>query len=73
MGINTFFDFQFAAGAARPSYTLTKNSGTLLMQLIARDVDPAKMQVISFHPGNIFTAPFAEAGFKEEDFPFEKG
>jgi hypothetical protein len=38
-----------------PAYGLTKNAGTLLLQQIAMDADPRKMQIISFHPGGIYT------------------
>ncbi|KAF6815317.1 D-erythrulose reductase [Colletotrichum sojae] len=38
-----------------PSYSLTKNSGTLLLQQIAKDTPPEKMQVVSFHPGTVYT------------------
>jgi NAD(P)-dependent dehydrogenase (short-subunit alcohol dehydrogenase family) len=40
--------------AQRPAYTLTKMAGTLLFQLVALNVPPEKMQVISFHPGLIY-------------------
>ncbi|KAK1831541.1 NAD(P)-binding protein [Podospora conica] len=40
---------------AIPAYGLTKNAGTLLLQQIAMDTDPRDMQIVSFHPGGIFT------------------
>lgn len=40
---------------AIPAYGLTKNAGTLLLQQIAMDTDPRQMQIVSFHPGGIFT------------------
>ncbi|KAJ4369599.1 hypothetical protein N0V83_005361 [Neocucurbitaria cava] len=40
--------------AARPAYTLSKLSGTLLFQLLAQDHPHEDMQIISFHPGLIY-------------------
>ncbi|KAM0543341.1 hypothetical protein ACHAO7_009457 [Fusarium culmorum] len=42
-------------GGERPTYGLTKNASTLLLQQIAKDTDPTDMQVVSFHPGGILT------------------
>ncbi|KAM0294384.1 hypothetical protein ACHAPM_011276 [Fusarium culmorum] len=42
-------------GGERPTYGLTKNTSTLLLQQIAKDTDPTDMQVVSFHPGGILT------------------
>ncbi|KAL6788901.1 hypothetical protein J3E68DRAFT_439928 [Trichoderma sp. SZMC 28012] len=36
-----------------PSYGLTKNSGTALMQQIARDVSPNELQIVSIYPGSV--------------------
>lgn len=54
------------AEGARPSYGLTKNSGTLLVQQIAKDVKPESMQIISFHPGEVFTEAARKQGFSED-------
>ncbi|KAK0719058.1 hypothetical protein B0T21DRAFT_351819 [Apiosordaria backusii] len=37
------------------AYGATKNAGQVLIQQIARDVDPEKLQIISFHPGAIYS------------------
>jgi NAD(P)-dependent dehydrogenase (short-subunit alcohol dehydrogenase family) len=42
------------AVAARPAYTLSKLSGTLLFQLLAQDHPHEQMQVVSFNPGLIY-------------------
>ena len=47
----------------RPSYGLTKNSGTLLLQQIAKDVRLDDMQIVSYHPGGILTDSVREAGY----------
>lgn len=49
-----------------PTYSLTKNAGTLVTQLIAKDVPVDKMQVISFHPGKVNTATSRQAGVPTE-------
>lgn len=38
-----------------PIYSLTKNGGTMLLQQIAKDVDPEKLRIVSYHPGLIKT------------------
>ncbi|AEO57309.1 hypothetical protein MYCTH_2303310 [Thermothelomyces thermophilus ATCC 42464] len=52
-------------GSGIPTYALSKNAGTLLMQLIADDTDPEHMQVVSFHPGSILSDTVRSAGFDE--------
>lgn len=52
-------------------YSLTKNAGTLTMQLIAGHSDPSKMQVISFHPGVIHSAGWENAGVPKDLLPFD--
>lgn len=43
----------------RPSYGMTKNASTLLVQQIAKDTNVMDMQVVSFHPGAIATEEVA--------------
>lgn len=49
----------------RPTYGLTKNAGTLLLQQIAKDTSPDEMQVVSYHPGGIFTEAAYASGLSE--------
>lgn len=70
-GINMLYPEQLVVTAQNPGYPLTKNSGTLLMQLIAKDADPEQMQVVSFHPGVIYSDAFKSLGFGEDEFPFD--
>ena len=53
----------------RPGYGLTKNSGTLLVQQIAKDVKSEEMQIVSFHPGGVFTEAAKNAGYTADMFP----
>ncbi|KAL2142834.1 hypothetical protein VTI28DRAFT_665 [Corynascus sepedonium] len=52
-------------GRGIPTYALSKNAGTLMMQLIADDADPRDMQVVSFHPGSVLSDTVRSAGFDE--------
>lgn len=60
------------AAEVRP-YSLTKASGTLAMQLIASDVDPAKMTVVSLHPGVVLTDNFSALDIPAELQRFDDG
>ncbi|KAF6525813.1 hypothetical protein HZS61_011608 [Fusarium oxysporum f. sp. conglutinans] len=52
-------------GPERPTYGLTKNASTLLLQQIAKDTKPNDMQVVSFHPGGVLTESAKRVGGKE--------
>ncbi|KAH8879765.1 putative short-chain dehydrogenase, partial [Thozetella sp. PMI_491] len=69
--INMFYDVQLFPASLVPGYGLTKNAGTLLMQQIAKDVSPEKLQVVSFHPGMIYSDALKQRGVQETDLPFE--
>ena len=56
----------------RPSYGLTKNCGTLLLQQIAKDVAPDDMQVVSYHPGGIYTEMARKAGY-DDSLSYDNG
>lgn len=53
-------------------YGLTKNSGTLAMQQIAKSVSPDDMQVVSLHPGVVLTDILKDASMKDE-IPWDSG
>ncbi|RTE69775.1 hypothetical protein BHE90_015850 [Fusarium euwallaceae] len=57
--------------AAFPNYSLSKMSGHLLVQKIAEEVDREKLQVVSFHPGQILSETARSAGLDENSFPFD--
>ncbi|KAK5989001.1 hypothetical protein PT974_10499 [Cladobotryum mycophilum] len=54
-----------------PKYATSKNAGTLLIQQISKDVTPDDMQVISFHPGIVFTSAAKTAGITIDDLTFD--
>ncbi|UZP43258.1 hypothetical protein NXS19_011074 [Fusarium pseudograminearum] len=56
INISTVANYMWTTmGGERPTYGLTKNASTLLLQQIAKDTDPTDMQVVSFHPGGVLT------------------
>ncbi|KAI1811462.1 NAD(P)-binding protein [Poronia punctata] len=54
------------AGQNYLSYGLTKHACQLTLQLIAQDTAPEKMQIVSFHPGAVFTDSAKAAGWSED-------
>ncbi|ROW15080.1 hypothetical protein VPNG_03417 [Cytospora leucostoma] len=54
-----------------PAYGLTKNAGTLTIQQIALHTDPEKLQIVSFHPGVVYTDGWRKAGVPEAALPFD--
>jgi hypothetical protein len=57
----------------RPTYSLTKSSGTLAIQILADSIAAEDMQVLSFHPGAVYGAVWEEEGVTEDMFPFDDG
>ncbi|KAF7555284.1 hypothetical protein G7Z17_g2332 [Cylindrodendrum hubeiense] len=57
--------------AALPTYSLSKVSGHLLMQKIADEVDRDKVQIVSFHPGQILSETARSAGLDDNSYPFD--
>ncbi|KAI7778405.1 hypothetical protein LA080_002175 [Diaporthe eres] len=53
------------------AYGLTKNSGALLIQQLAAQSDPEKLQVINYHPGVIYARGWEEAGVPNTILPFD--
>ncbi|KAE8420009.1 hypothetical protein BDV36DRAFT_307306 [Aspergillus pseudocaelatus] len=49
------------------SYGATKSAGTMLLQQIAKDVPAERLQIVSYHPGGIFTELAEQAGFNRDD------
>ncbi|KAI0537990.1 putative short-chain dehydrogenase [Xylaria digitata] len=53
------------------AYGLTKNAGQLTLQLVAQDTPPEKMQVVSYHPGAIFSESAKASGWTEDALPWD--
>lgn len=65
------YESQLAIAAQRPVYGLTKNAGTMLVQQISKDVSPEELQIVSFHPGVLYSEEFKNMGLTETSFPFD--
>lgn len=66
------FEESFNVLASRvAAYGLTKNSGALLVQQIATQSDPEKLQVINYHPGVVYAGGWEEAGVPNTLLPFD--
>ncbi|EHK18888.1 uncharacterized protein TRIVIDRAFT_216651 [Trichoderma virens Gv29-8] len=50
---------------------MTKNSGVLLLQQLARDTPASKMQIVSFHPGAILSPGAKHAGLNEQSLNWD--
>ncbi|KAH6971366.1 hypothetical protein BKA56DRAFT_677498 [Ilyonectria sp. MPI-CAGE-AT-0026] len=57
--------------AALPTYSLSKTSGHLLLQKISAEVDRKRLQIVSFHPGQILSETARSAGLDENSAPFD--
>ncbi|KAI9167972.1 D-erythrulose reductase [Paramyrothecium foliicola] len=57
--------------APMPNYSLVKNAQTLLVQLLAQEVSPEEVQVISFHPGAIYSESVENMGLTRETLPWD--
>ncbi|KAH7014436.1 uncharacterized protein B0I36DRAFT_389332 [Microdochium trichocladiopsis] len=53
-----------------PGYQLSKSAGTCAMQQVARDVPVAELQMVSMHPGVIFTEACEAAGYTRDTLPW---
>ncbi|KAH8649372.1 hypothetical protein BX600DRAFT_554871 [Xylariales sp. PMI_506] len=53
-------------------YGLTKNSGTLAVQQAAKSVSPEDLQIVSLHPGTVYTA-MSGAILKKEEGDWDSG
>jgi NAD(P)-dependent dehydrogenase (short-subunit alcohol dehydrogenase family) len=62
----------FEMNKKTPSYGLSKNAAALTMQLLAREVPASDMQIVSFHPGFIYTFSARELGFTDRSL-FDHG
>ncbi|KAK6189599.1 hypothetical protein LQW54_013103 [Pestalotiopsis sp. IQ-011] len=66
--VSTAAIHEWAVNDAYPSYGLSKNAGTLAMQLLARATAPDDMQIVSYHPGAVFTDSARKVGIKEDSW-----
>ncbi|KAL7940868.1 hypothetical protein V8C42DRAFT_355944 [Trichoderma barbatum] len=65
VNISTFLIHSFDMAPQHPNYSASKSAGTMVLQQIAKGVSADDMQIVSFHPGAIFTSANKAAGFTE--------
>lgn len=63
----------FPVISERPVYTLTKLTAAHFFELTAQHVSPEKMQVINFHPGQIWSQAWERAGMEFPRDLFDDG
>jgi NAD(P)-dependent dehydrogenase (short-subunit alcohol dehydrogenase family) len=63
----------FTIGDEYLGYGLTKHSAQLGLQLMAQQNPPEKMQIVSYHPGAIFTESAIKQGWTEDSIPWDHG
>ncbi|KAL6874501.1 hypothetical protein HDV57DRAFT_232590 [Trichoderma longibrachiatum] len=71
VNLSTMAIHAFEQVKAFPAYCASKNAGTLLVQLFAQDVSPDDMQVLSYHPGAIWTDSVKKSGVPKEAYAWD--
>ncbi|KAI8687044.1 hypothetical protein LRP88_13591 [Fusarium phalaenopsidis] len=71
VNVSTSAIHDFPAASYAPSYSLTKNSATLLLQQIAREWKASDIQIVSFHPGALLTPGAMSLGLDETSLPWD--
>ncbi|KAJ4270351.1 hypothetical protein NW762_002030 [Fusarium torreyae] len=71
VNISTSAIHDFAAASYAPSYSLTKNSAALLLQLLARERLASEVQILSVHPGAILTPGAENLGADESTLDWD--
>ncbi|KAK3213472.1 hypothetical protein GRF29_28g20766 [Pseudopithomyces chartarum] len=54
------------------SYVLSKSAGTHFIQLLARQIPREQLQVVTMHPGTVFTDSLQNIGISEDMVPCDK-
>lgn len=57
--------------ASSPEYGFTKATAGLFFRYIAQRSDPEKMQVVSIHPGTIYSELWQRLGVEKSVLPFD--
>ncbi|KAI1170550.1 NAD(P)-binding protein [Nemania sp. FL0916] len=65
--IHEFVDF----GDNYLAYGASKQAGQSVLQMVAQDTPREKMQIVSFHPGAIFTEAAKTTGWTEDSLPWD--
>lgn len=54
-------------------YATSKAAGSFMLQTLADETPVSTMQIISLHPGSIFSDAAKAAGYKEDSIPWDNG
>jgi NAD(P)-dependent dehydrogenase (short-subunit alcohol dehydrogenase family) len=73
VNISTKAIHNFDVAAGIPNYSASKSAGTILIQQIAKSVSPDDLQIVSFHPGSIFTGAAEKAGYTRTTLNWDDG
>ncbi|GFG16914.1 putative dioxygenase C576.01c [Aspergillus lentulus] len=73
INVSTIAIHNFDMAPNNLNYGASKNAAALLLQLIARDVPPSDMQIVSFHPGAVLTETARSHGYDENTLPWDDG
>ncbi len=57
--------------ADRPEYGLTKGTGTWAMQFVAQEVSADEIQILSYHPGVVYSEVWQKMGAPPDSLPFD--
>ncbi|WQF87905.1 Putative short-chain dehydrogenase/reductase SDR, NAD(P)-binding domain superfamily [Colletotrichum destructivum] len=55
----------------QPSYGSSKSAGTMLLQRIAKDISADDLQIVSYHPGGVYTDLAASLGIPKDAYPWD--
>lgn len=71
--VSSAASYEFIVAGTQPSYCATKNAGFLALQQVAKDISVDQLQVVSFHPGTVFTPAVASFGLTEDSIEYVDG
>ncbi|KAI1024298.1 hypothetical protein LB504_005526 [Fusarium proliferatum] len=71
VNVSTGAIHDFGSPKSLSSYSLTKASGTLLLQKFADEKDVSQTQIVSYHPGAILTDQAREKGMTERSMNWD--
>ena len=73
--VSTHLIYNWHKAPQQPGYNLTRNAFTAALSMISRDTPVEKMQIVSFHPGTVFTEAAKAMGLtgREPHIPWFDG
>ncbi|KAH8821895.1 hypothetical protein F5884DRAFT_769348 [Xylogone sp. PMI_703] len=71
VNVSTMIIHDTAFSKNQSTYCLSKNACALLLQIVAQETDLSEVQIVSFHPGAIFTPGAKSVGWTEDTIPWD--